>query len=1046
MEFLSDEQAAAYGQFNGDPSRAELERFFFLDDADRRRVQLRRGDQNRVGFAVQVGTLRFLGTFLSDWTMTPLSVVRYVADQVAPAALADGLMHRYAEREKTPLEHSWEVREALGYRDFASAELVAREFLEARAWTRSERPSQLFDQVVAWLRTQKVLLPGVSTVARLVSEVRTDVSERLYSRLAGRVSTELGQRLDKLLTVPSGARISELDRLRRAPTRASGLEMVRALDRAAEIAGFGADRVDASDVPPGRVESLARAGLTGDAQTLRRLNPMRRSATLLATARTLGCNAIDDALDLFAVLMASKLIGPAERASVSERLRSLPQLAKASATLAAAVRVLLELGESGDDADAEQEIDPVAAWARLVAVVDREQLASAVATVEEFAPDVVDDAASGPRQELLKRYATVRPFLSMLSAVVPMASTNAGRPVLLAVQGLADLLGRKRLRRGDIVEEVVTGSWRRFVFAADSAADGENVDLRAYVLCVLDGLYRALRRRDIYALGSIRWGDPRANLLDGTAWEQARPQVLTALRLTDPATTHLSDLAARLDAAYLGLAARLGSSGERAPDSPVRLEPDRSGKIRLHLAPLEAVAEPASLVALRETVARMMPRVDLPEVLLEVDAWTGYLGEFTHAGMSASSAGSRMRDLSTSMAAVLVAQGCNLGFAPIVKPGHPALTRDRLSHVAQNYVRAETLAAANARLITAQSRIDVAQMWGGGLLASVDGLRFVVPVRTLDAGPNPHYFGRGRGVTWLNAINDQVAGIGGVVVTGTMRDSLHVLDVILGRDGGPAPEMIATDTASYSDIVFGLFRLLGYQFSPRLADLPDQRLWRLTLPGAPRADYGPMNAVARNHLSFEKIRTQWPDMLRVAGSLHTGTVAGYDLLRMLGRDGNPSPLGAAFAEYGRAAKTLHLLAMCDPADETYRRTVHVQLTVQESRHRLARKIFHGLRGEIRKRYREGQEDQLAALGLVLNAVVLWNTRYIDAALKALREQRYPVADDDAARLSPLIDVHLNVHGRYTFTQPTDLGLRPLRDLAEPMEEEYLPDGSQLSAI
>ena len=55
VEFLSDEQAAAYGQFNGDPSRAELERFFFLDDADRRRVQLRRGDQNRVGFAVQVG-------------------------------------------------------------------------------------------------------------------------------------------------------------------------------------------------------------------------------------------------------------------------------------------------------------------------------------------------------------------------------------------------------------------------------------------------------------------------------------------------------------------------------------------------------------------------------------------------------------------------------------------------------------------------------------------------------------------------------------------------------------------------------------------------------------------------------------------------------------------------------------------------------------------------------------------------------------------------------------------------------------------------------
>lgn len=148
----------------------------------------------------------------------------------------------------------------MGYRDFGSADQAARECLEARAWTRPERPSQLFDQAVAGFGSQRVLVPGVSTLARLVSEVRAEMADRLYSRLAGRVSAELGQRLDKLLTVPSGARGSELDRLRRAPTRASGLEMVRALDRAAEIGGFGADRVDVSDVPPSRLQALARAG------------------------------------------------------------------------------------------------------------------------------------------------------------------------------------------------------------------------------------------------------------------------------------------------------------------------------------------------------------------------------------------------------------------------------------------------------------------------------------------------------------------------------------------------------------------------------------------------------------------------------------------------------------------------------------------------------------------------------------------------------------------------------------------------------------------
>ena len=201
------------------------------------------------------------------------------------------------------------------------------------------------------------------------------------------------------------------------------------------------------------------------------------------------------------------------------------------------------------------------------------------------------------------------------------------------------------------------------------------------------------------------------------------------------------------------------------------------------------------------------------------------------------------------------------------------------------------------------------------------------------------------------------------------------------------------------------------------------------------ADYGILGSVAKNKLSVNRMEPPWEDMLRVAGSLHNGTVAGYDLLRMLGRDGNPTRQGAAFAEYGRIAKTLHLLAMYDPDDETYRRQIHVQLTTQESRHRLVRRIFYGQRGELRQHYREGQEDQLGVLGLVLNTVILWNTRYIDAALNALRDRGYPVNDADVGRLSPLGDTHINVHGRYAFTSVQDDRLRPLRDPNSTRDDE-----------
>jgi TnpA family transposase len=407
-----------------------------------------------------------------------------------------------------------------------------------------------------------------------------------------------------------------------------------------------------------------------------------------------------------------------------------------------------------------------------------------------------------------------------------------------------------------------------------------------------------------------------------------------------------------------------------------------------------------------------------------------------------------MDQLPVSVAALLVADACNVGLVPVIHAGDPALSRDRLSHVDQNYIRADTHAAANARLVDYQARIGITDLWGGGLVASVDGLRFRVPVQSIHAAPSPRFFGYKRGITWLNAVNDRFAGLGAIIITGTVRDSLYILDTLLNLDAGPKPDVVTTDHASYSDIVFGVFAILGYRFSPRFADLADQRYWRANLPAtmpervempeqqAAIADYGPLEPIARNKVNLGKIVTQWPDMLRVAGSLVTNQVRAYDLLRMFGRDGHPTPLGQAFTEYGRIAKTLHLFAVADPVDDTYRRTLNRQLTVQESRHSLARKICHGHRGQIRQAYREGQEDQLGALGLVLNTVVLWNTRYLDAIVEDLRAKGYPVSDEDVARLSPLGHAHINFLGRYAFTaQPMD-GLRPLRDptAAEDIDE------------
>jgi hypothetical protein len=113
-----------------------------------------------------------------------------------------------------------------------------------------------------------------------------------------------------------------------------------------------------------------------------------------------------------------------------------------------------------------------------------------------------------------------------------------------------------------------------------------------------------------------------------------------------------------------------------------------------------------------------------------------------------------------------------------------------------------------------------------------------------------------------------------------------------------------------------------------------------------------------------------------------------------------------------------------------------QLNLHEGRHSLARALFYGKKGEVRKRYREGQEDQLGALGLVVNAVSLWNTSYMNLALESLRDEGFEIADEDIERLSPLRHEHINLLGRYHFTLAESVRkgqMRPLRDPLEPEE-------------
>ena len=163
VEFLTSEQRESYGRYAGEPSPEQLARFFHLDEADRAVIRIRRGDHNRLGFALQLSTVRFLGTFLPLPIDAPGGVVRYLAQQIGVEDAS--CLPRYLERDSTHREHAEEIQRCYGYRDFHDSreKFGFLRWFYGRAWLSGERPTVLLDLATVRLVERKVLLPGSSS-------------------------------------------------------------------------------------------------------------------------------------------------------------------------------------------------------------------------------------------------------------------------------------------------------------------------------------------------------------------------------------------------------------------------------------------------------------------------------------------------------------------------------------------------------------------------------------------------------------------------------------------------------------------------------------------------------------------------------------------------------------------------------------------------------------------------------------------------------------------------------------------------------------------
>lgn len=595
------------------------------------------------------------------------------------------------------------------------------------------------------------------------------------------------------------------------------------------------------------------------------------------------------------------------------------------------------------------------------------------------------------------RYSQLRRFVPALIAALRFEGIPTAHSLVDAIDVLRELDATGRRTLPDAAPTgFVPARWRAHVTGEDGRPDR-----RRWELCLLSELRTALRSGAVWVQGSRRYQPADRYLIAPAAWPARRDAARRVLGLPASVDERLEQLARDLDE-------RVGALDHALATGDVAVDVQDG---ELHVRRLPGAERPTATTALAAHIASRLPQVDLADILIDVDAWTAFSDELTHAH----GATPRQPRLDEHRYAALLAHACNLGYARMGQAAR--IDPQQLAWTTQWYLRPEALAAGNARIVNAHHALPLAQQWGDGRFSSSDGKRYPVGVDAPEARAVSRYFGRGRGVTFYVWTSDQHTHYATRVVRTTVRDATYVLDGILDNQTELPIEKHTTDTAGYSDIIFALFDLLGLQFARRLTGLPDRRLYRLGPAGAT-----PAAQLLAHPLNLDVIRDSWDDLVRCAASLRAGTVTASLLVARLQAAGGKLPLTRALQEYGRLVKTRFVLGYL--ADETERRAIGRQQNKGESLHALHDRTFHGNHGTIRLHTLERQSTQAHCLHLVANAIVYWNTIYTQ---RALDELGYEPAGDELAGLTPTLFEHVNPLGTYDFSTDRPAGqLRPLR--------------------
>ncbi len=977
---LTDDQRTEITQISQNISEYEIIKYYTFSSYDIDIIKKHRRSYNRLGFAVQLALLRNPGCTLSYASDIPLSVLSYIAEQIQVDAKEFEL---YARRENTKSEHLQEIKKIYGFRNYTKQdhELLIQILLPYAM--ENNNIIGLIKLALIKIKQKKIIVPGITTIEKAVNEVIITAGNEIIEILNKNLTKQQKDKLDSLISPQNEDSKTKLGWLKEnignsSPKTfievAKRLEFIRELELKPNI----------ELLHENKIRQLYRLGSKYEAYSIRRFEAKKRYSILVLYLHELSKNLVDKAIEIH-----DRQINILLSKGRNEQEKQQKQNGK---SLNEKIIHYVDIGAALIKAKNEN-LDPFKA---LESVISWEKLVRSVEEARKLARPINYDYI-----DLLKsRYNQLRKYTPILVKILKFKSTHmASEPLIESVKLLNDInIKGKRKIPADTPIDFISNRWNKYLYEKDGS-----INRHYYEIAVMVELKNRIRSGDISVEGSKNFNDFKEYIISEDDWRKSK-NLKTKLTVSFNVKEYLQERSEVLENKFKWFSKNINNL------DGVTIE---KTKIRINRLERET---PIEANQLSKRLYKMVPKIKLPDLLLEVSKWTGFDKNFIHALTGYSVRGKEQRIL----IAALMGIGTNVGLSKM-SDSTPGISYKQMANTVQWRLYDEAIKKAQATLVNYHSKLFLTNFWGDGSTSSSDGMRVQIGVSCLHADSNPHY-GTGKGATMYRFVSDQFSAFYTKVINTNVRDAVHVIDGLLYHETDLNIQEHYTDTAGYTDQVFGLTHLLGFRFAPRIRDISDLKLYCMQKSSG----YSKIDTILTGRINTKIIHENFEDVLRLAHSIGEGKVTASLIMGKIGSYARQNALATTLREIGRIEKTIFILDYI--SNENLRRQIQRGLNKGEAMNALARAIFFGKRGELRERELQDQLQRASALNILINAISIWNTTYLQKAINYLKRNNEVIDESLIKHISPLAWEHINFLGDYNFEMTNNLESDELRPL------------------